>query len=164
MALAAATRKLRFGMNAVVMDRAVVGAESIVGAIERTLAERTLRTKDLARVNVDTTVQPKNVTFPTDAKLLHAAILGLNRLAQKHGFLRSSEVAADVSGAASYTIQVDVHLFANSSGGGTGRSFGVFLNNVDLRRDGYDNYYYYRYYSGYGQEGSKNQNVGAGTP
>jgi len=30
---------------------------------------------------------------------------------------------------ASYTIQVDVRLFANSSGGGTGRSFGVFLNN-----------------------------------
>ncbi len=30
--------------------------------------------------------------------------------------------------------------------------FGVVLNNVDLRREGYDNYYYYRYYSGYGQE------------
>ena len=44
-----------------------------------------LRTKDLARVTVDTTVQPKNVTFPTDAKLLHAAIKGLNRLAKKHG-------------------------------------------------------------------------------
>jgi len=39
--------------------------------------------------------------------------------------------------------------------------FGVVLNNVDLRKDGYDNYYYYRYYSGYGQESSKNQNVGA---
>ncbi len=39
--------------------------------------------------------------------------------------------------------------------------FGVVLNNVDLRRDGYDNYYYFRYYSGYGQEGSKNQNVEA---
>jgi len=41
--------------------------------------------------------------------------------------------------------------------------FGVVLNNVDLRRDGYDNYYYYRYYSGYGQEGSKNPNIEAGT-
>jgi polysaccharide biosynthesis transport protein len=30
--------------------------------------------------------------------------------------------------------------------------FGVVLNNVDLRREGYDNYYYYRYYSVYGQE------------
>jgi succinoglycan biosynthesis transport protein ExoP len=39
--------------------------------------------------------------------------------------------------------------------------FGVVLNNVDLRRDGYDNYYYYRYYSGYGQDGSKKQNVEA---
>jgi hypothetical protein len=33
-----------------------------------------LRTKDLARVTVDTTVQPKDITFPTDTKLLHAAI------------------------------------------------------------------------------------------
>ena len=39
----------------------------------------------MARVTVDTTVQPKNITFPTDAKLLHAAIKGLNRMAEKHG-------------------------------------------------------------------------------
>jgi transposase, IS5 family len=39
----------------------------------------------LARVTVDTTVQPKNITFPTDAKLLHAAVKGLTRLARKHG-------------------------------------------------------------------------------
>jgi transposase, IS5 family len=44
-----------------------------------------LRTKDLERVTVDTTVQPKAVTFPTDAKLVHAAIKGLNRLTRKHG-------------------------------------------------------------------------------
>ncbi|MCI0485550.1 MAG: polysaccharide biosynthesis tyrosine autokinase [Blastocatellia bacterium] len=30
--------------------------------------------------------------------------------------------------------------------------FGVVLNNVDLRHEGYDDYYYYRYYSAYGQE------------
>lgn len=30
--------------------------------------------------------------------------------------------------------------------------FGVVLNNVDLRRDGYSDYYYYRYYSGYGKD------------
>ena len=52
-----------------------------------------LRTKDLARVTVDTTVQPKNITFPTDAKLLHAAVKGLTRLARKHGVrLRQSYV------------------------------------------------------------------------
>jgi IS5 family transposase len=45
-----------------------------------------LRTRDLKRVTVDTTVQPKAITFPTDAKLVHAAIKGLNRLARAHGF------------------------------------------------------------------------------
>jgi IS5 family transposase len=30
-------------------------------------------------------VQPKAISFPTDAKLLHAAIKGLNRLATRHG-------------------------------------------------------------------------------
>ena len=48
-------------------------------------ASGALRTRDLARVTVDTTVQPKAITFPTDAKLLHAAIQGLNRMAKKHG-------------------------------------------------------------------------------
>jgi IS5 family transposase len=43
-----------------------------------------LRSQDLKRVTVDTTVQPKAITFPTDAKLLHAAIKGLNRLARRH--------------------------------------------------------------------------------
>ena len=52
-----------------------------------------LRTRDLARVTVDTTVQPKDITFPTDAKLLHAAIKGLTRLARKRGVrLRQSYV------------------------------------------------------------------------
>jgi IS5 family transposase len=44
-----------------------------------------LRKRDLARVTVDTTVQPKNVTFPTDAKLLETAIQQLGKLAKKHG-------------------------------------------------------------------------------
>ena len=44
-----------------------------------------LRSHDLKRVTIDTTVQPKNISFPTDAKLLHAAIRGLNRMAKKHG-------------------------------------------------------------------------------
>lgn len=52
-----------------------------------------LRGQDLRRVTVDTTVQPKAISFPTDAKLLHAAIKGLIRtsffLAQ-----RASECAA----------------------------------------------------------------------
>ena len=30
--------------------------------------------------------------------------------------------------------------------------FGVVLNNVDMRHDGYDDYYYYRYNNGYNQD------------
>ncbi len=44
-----------------------------------------LNKRDLARVTVDTTVQPKNVTFPTDAKLLETAIQQLGKLAKRHG-------------------------------------------------------------------------------
>ena len=44
-----------------------------------------LRKRDLARVTVDTTVQPKNVSFPTDAKLLEVAIGQLGKLAKDHG-------------------------------------------------------------------------------
>ena len=63
-----------------------------------------LRTRDLKRVTVDTTVQPKNITFPTDAKLLHAAVKGLVRLAKKHGvplrqsYLRIAKHAAMMAG------------------------------------------------------------------
>ena len=44
-----------------------------------------LKKSDLARVTVDTTVQPKNITFPTDAKLLETAIRQLGKLAKTHG-------------------------------------------------------------------------------
>nr|GAJ37785.1 hypothetical protein in nfe locus ORFA [Bradyrhizobium sp. DOA9] len=45
-----------------------------------------LRSQDLKRGTVDTTVQPKAITFPTDAKLLHAAIKDRGRVAQPFGF------------------------------------------------------------------------------
>jgi IS5 family transposase len=78
-------------------------------------ASGALRTKDLARVTVDTTVQPKAVTFPTDAKLLHAAIKGLNRLARKHGvrlrqsYLRIAKQAAMMAGRYAHAKQFNRH-------------------------------------------------------
>src|SRR4029078_4521773 len=63
-----------------------------------------LRTRDLARVTIDTTVQPKAISFPTEAKLLYAAVKGLNRLAEKHGvrlrqsYLRIAKHAAMMAG------------------------------------------------------------------
>lgn len=74
-----------------------------------------LRTKDLKRVTVDTTVQPKNISFPTDAKLLHAAIKGLNRLARKHGvrlrqsYVRIAQRAAMMAGRYAHAKQFNRH-------------------------------------------------------
>jgi IS5 family transposase len=74
-----------------------------------------LRTRDLARVTVDTTVQPKNIAFPTDAKLLHAAIKGLNRLARHHGvrlrqsYLRVAKQAAMMAGRYAHAKQFNRH-------------------------------------------------------
>jgi IS5 family transposase len=74
-----------------------------------------VRTKDLARVTVDTTVQPKNITFPTDAKLLHAAIKGLVRLASKHGvrlrqsYVRIAKRAAMMAGRYAHAKQFKRH-------------------------------------------------------
>ena len=74
-----------------------------------------LRTKDLARVTIDTTVQPKAITFPTDAKLLHAAIKGLNRMASKHGvrlrqsYLRIAKHAAMMAGRYAHAKQFNRH-------------------------------------------------------
>jgi transposase, IS5 family len=52
-----------------------------------------LKKSDLARVTIDTTVQPKNVAFPTDAGLLERAIQQLARLTKEHGVkLRQSYV------------------------------------------------------------------------
>lgn len=52
-----------------------------------------VRIEDLRRVTVDTTVQPKAITFPTDAKLIYRAIVRLGVLARRHGVgLRQSYV------------------------------------------------------------------------
>ena len=74
-----------------------------------------LRPRDLVRVTVDTTVQPKNITFPTDAKLVHAAIKGLNRLARQHGvplrqsYLRLAKRAALMAGRDAHAKQFNRH-------------------------------------------------------
>ena len=74
-----------------------------------------LRSNDLKRVTVDTTVQPKAIAFPTDAKLVHAAIKGLNRMASKHGvrlrqsYLRIAKRAAMMAGRYAHAKQFKRH-------------------------------------------------------
>ena len=47
----------------------------------------TVKSKDLAKVIVDTTVMPKNISFPTDSKLQNRSRIRLVKLAKKHGVI-----------------------------------------------------------------------------
>jgi len=44
-----------------------------------------LKKNDVKKVVVDTTVQPKAITFPTDAKLYYKALISLGKLAKQNG-------------------------------------------------------------------------------
>ena len=66
-----------------------MGEERLQALLQESLAVATktgaMKPGDLARVIVDTTVQPKNITFPTDAKLLNRARAKLVKLAKRQG-------------------------------------------------------------------------------
>ena len=74
-----------------------------------------LNKADLARVTVDTTVQPKNITFPTDAKLMLSAIEHLGRLARIHrvplrqSYVRVARNAAMMAGRYAHAKQFKRH-------------------------------------------------------
>lgn len=70
------------------------GVESLLGeTITVAIKAKAVKTGDLKRVTVDTTVQEKAITFPTDSKLYHRARERLVRLAKAHDIaLRQSYV------------------------------------------------------------------------
>lgn len=87
--------RLVFDRSSLTRWRQRMGEERLQALLQESLAvaARTgaMKPSDLARVVVDTTVQPKAVMFPTDAKLLNRARERLVRLAQKLGLeLRQS--------------------------------------------------------------------------
>ena len=65
-----------------------IGPERLKLVLEETVRiaveKKYVTEKDLSRVIVDTTVQEKNITFPTDSKLLSRAILKLGKFARHH--------------------------------------------------------------------------------
>ena len=81
--------KLPFDRSSLTRWRQRMGEEKLAALIQESLntATRTGAAKpsDFAKVIVDTTVQPKAVAFPTDAKLMHRARELLVRLAKRHG-------------------------------------------------------------------------------
>ena len=66
-----------------------LGEEHLAALLQESLAVAhktgALETRDLERVVVDTTVQPKAIAHPTDARLLHRALVKLVDLAQCQG-------------------------------------------------------------------------------
>ena len=89
--------ELPFDRSSLTRWRQRMGEDRIAVLLQESLAVavRTgaMAPQDTRRVIVDTTVQPKNVMFPTDAKLLHRAREKLVALAQKVGLdLRQSYV------------------------------------------------------------------------
>src|SRR6187431_3442715 len=81
--------KLVLDRSSLTRWRQRMGEEKIKALLQESLSiavrTKAIKPSELSRVIVDTTVQPKNVTFPTDAKLLNRAREKLVRLAQRHG-------------------------------------------------------------------------------
>ena len=89
--------ELPFDRSSMTRWRQRLGEEQLAALIQESLsvAHKTgaLATKDLERVAVDTTVQPKAVSHPTDARLMHRALEKLVALARRNGVpLRQSYV------------------------------------------------------------------------
>src|SRR6202167_4706032 len=81
--------KLTFDRSSLTRWRQRMGEEKLAALIQESLAVATrtgaARPADFSKVIVDTTVQPKAVAFPTDAKLMHRARERLVKLARKTG-------------------------------------------------------------------------------
>jgi len=80
---------LVFDRSSLTRWRQRMGEEKLQALLQESLAVATrtqaMKPSNLARVVIDTTVQPKAVMFPTDAKLLNRARERLVRLAKKLG-------------------------------------------------------------------------------
>jgi IS5 family transposase len=110
---------LPFDRSSLTRWRQRLGEEQLSALIQESLsvAHKTgaLSTKDLERVAVDTTVQPKAIAFPTDARLMHRAIVMLGRLAKRHGvplrqsYVRIAKRAALMAGRYAHAKQFKRH-------------------------------------------------------
>jgi transposase, IS5 family len=81
--------KLPFDRSSLTHWRQRLGEEQLVALLQESLsvAHKTgaLATRDLERVVIDTTVQPKAIAHPTDARLCHRALEKLVDLAERNG-------------------------------------------------------------------------------
>lgn len=107
--------ELPFDRSSLSRWRKRLGEEKLAALLQESLAVAhktgALGTKDLERVAVDTTVQPKAVAHPTDARLVHRALEKLVGLARCEGvelrqsYLRVAKRAAIMVGRYSHAHQ-----------------------------------------------------------
>ncbi|MGY4501244.1 IS5 family transposase [Bradyrhizobium sp. GM24.11] len=100
--------RLPFDRSSMTRWRQRLGEEQLVALIQESLSvvhkTGAIGPKDLERVVVDTTVQPKAVAHPTDARLMHRAIIKLvglakrNRVPLRQSYLRLAKRAAIMVG------------------------------------------------------------------
>jgi IS5 family transposase len=80
---------LPFDRSSLTHWRQRLGEEALAALLQESLAvahkTQALTARDLERVVVDTTVQPKAIAHPTDARLCHRALEKLVGLAHRHG-------------------------------------------------------------------------------
>lgn len=81
--------QLPFDRSSMTRWRQRMGEERLAALVQESLSVATrtgaAKPSDFAKLTVDTTVQPKNAMFPTDAKLMHRARERLVRLAKAKG-------------------------------------------------------------------------------
>lgn len=115
--------RLVFDRSSLTRWRQRMGEEKLQESLAVASKTETIKPTDLNRIIVDTTVQPKNVMFPTDARLLNRAREILVRLAQRHGVkLRQSyaRVGKFALGVWSRSVGESAKLIPHS-----GRSYGT---------------------------------------
>ncbi len=80
---------LAFDRSSLTRWRQRLGEERLSALLQESLRVahemEALATKELERVAVDTTMQPKAIAHPTDARLAHKAIEKLIGFAKRHG-------------------------------------------------------------------------------
>ncbi|MEW5704352.1 MAG: IS5 family transposase [Pseudomonadota bacterium] len=107
--------ELPFDRSSLTRWRQRLGEAQLVALLQESLAVAhktgALATRDLERVAVDTTVQPKAIAHPTDARLMHRALEKLVGLAKREGvplrqsYLRVAKRAAIMVGRYSHAHQ-----------------------------------------------------------
>jgi len=127
--------ELPFDRSSMSRWRARLGEENLAALLQESLsvAHKTgaLETKDLERVVVDTTVQPKAVAHPSDARLMYRAIAKLVALAKREDVvLRQSYLRVAKRAALMVGCYTHAHQFKRAR-----RKLKFFRTRLGLRKE-----------------------------